>query len=177
MQKLNLKLLVFTLIMSLTPFSRETMRALKGQKDEDIKNLKIESVVKQIYEDVVRFAEKNTETLYRVTMPTPISNNAQTRSVNRMSFGHITMPSSIKQNGGCHNTYGITLDDVLANMEEILTRLQCLFPDCIIEYKKVSLAMGKDKKEYDISTLDERIRPFIDLNQSWTNEYIVIDWS
>jgi hypothetical protein len=152
------------------------MRALKAQKDEEIKNLKIESIVKQIYESVVCFAEKNTETLYRVTMPTPITNHVQPRTV-RMSFGAITMPSSIKQNGGCHPTHGITLDDVLANMEEILTHLRSLFPDCLIEYKKVSLAMGKDKKEYDISTLDERSRPFIDPNQSWTNEYITIDWS
>jgi hypothetical protein len=162
--------------MSLVPFSRETMRALKAQKDEEIKILKIESVVKQIYEDVVRFAEKNTETLYRVTMPTPITNHVQPRTV-RMSFGSIVMPSNIKQNDRCHPIHAITLDDILANMEEILARLRSVFPDCLIEYKKVSLAMGKDKKEYDISTLDERIRPFIDLNQSWTNEYIVIDWS
>ena len=166
--------------MSLVPFSRETMRGLKAQKDEEIKKLKIESIVKQIYQDVVRFAEKNTETLYRVTMLTMHTMQArsvQNHNVNRMSFGHISMPSNIQIPHQVVMTLAVTLEDVLVNMEEILTHLRTLFPDCLIEYKKVSLAMGKDQKEYDISTLDERIRPFIDLNQLWTNEYIVIDWS
>lgn len=171
--------------MSLVPFSRETMRALKSQKDDEIKKMKIESVVKQIYEDAVRFAEKNSETLYQVIMSSNSAQNAlqprtlQTRSVTRVSFGNITLPSNIKQNDRFQSdrVYGISLEDVATNMEEILSHLRSLFPDCLIEYKKVSLAMGKDQKEYDISTLDERIRPFIDLNALWTNEYITIDWS
>lgn len=173
--------------MSLVPFSRETMRALKSQKDDELKKMKIETIVKQIYEDVVRFAEKNPETLYRVTMPSnspPIAQNAiglnaQSRSVNRVSFGYITLPSNIKPNDRIQNdrVYGISLDDVVTNIEDILSHLRSLFPDCLVEYKKVSLAMGIDKKEYDISTLDEKIRPFINVNASWTNEYITIDWS
>jgi hypothetical protein len=46
-----------------------------------------------------------------------------------------------------------------------------------VEYKKVSMARGRDGKDYDISNLDEKLRPFIDTTRAETNEYIVIDWN
>ena len=54
--------------MSLTPFSRENMRDLKAQKDEEAHIMKINSVVKQLYEETVRFAERNEETVYKINI-------------------------------------------------------------------------------------------------------------
>jgi hypothetical protein len=39
------------------------------------------------------------------------------------------------------------------------------------------MARGRDGKDYDISNLDEKLRPFIDTQRAVTKEYIVIDWS
>jgi hypothetical protein len=49
--------------------------------------------------------------------------------------------------------------------------------DCLVEYKKVSMARGRDGKEYDISTLDDKLCAFIDIKQARTEECIVIDWT
>ena len=59
------------------------------------------------------------------------------------------------------------------NMEEILTELQSLFPDCIVKLSK--MCMGNDRKPYDISTIDEKMLPFI--NQKNAFECIVVDWT
>ena len=50
--------------MSLTPFSRETMRDFKAQKDKETHQRAIETVVKEIYVETVRFAELKSETTY-----------------------------------------------------------------------------------------------------------------
>ena len=39
------------------------------------------------------------------------------------------------------------------------------------------MAMGRDGKEYDISNLDDKLRPFIDTSRAQTKEYIIIDWT
>jgi hypothetical protein len=62
-------------------------------------------------------------------------------------------------------------------MEEILTHLRRLFPDCSVEYKKVSMARGRDGIEYDITTMDNILLSFIDVRQGRTEEYIMIDWT
>lgn len=156
--------------MSLIPFSRENMRALKSQKDEEGHQRRLEQVVRNIYTSVVRFAERTTETIYRFRIP-----NGHYNSV------HI--PSTIPSNNHLesHNVmfipFDINKDYIMVNMDEILTRLRSLFPECSVEYKKVSMARGRDGKDYDISNLDEKLRPFIDTTRAETNEYIVIDWN
>lgn len=151
--------------MSLTPFSRENMRALKSQKDEHGHQRRLEEVVRNIYTSAVSFAERNAQTTYRFA----IQNGYQQ---------HITIPSIIPSN---HNLqyipFLINNEYIVENMDEILTRLRSLFPDCSVEYKKVSMARGRDGKDYDISNLDEKLRPFIDTARAETKEYIVIDWS
>lgn len=59
------------------------------------------------------------------------------------------------------------------NMEEILTKLQSLFPGCSVKLSK--MCMGNDRKPYDISTIDEKMLPFINQNNAF--ECIVVDWS
>ena len=147
--------------MSLTPFSRDDMRAFKEQKDEEAHIMKINSVVKEFYEKTVHFAEMNEETVYKI-------------NINR-GYSHIQLPSNSNSLND-HNLH-ITREYVTEHMEEILTHLRSLFPDCSVEYKKVTMARGIDGKEYDISTTDNTIRPFIHMHQARTEECIVIDWT
>ena len=151
--------------MSLTPFSRKNMHTLKSQKDEEGHQRKLEEVVRNIYMSAVYFAERNTETSYRFSFLNGYQNM-------------VNIPSSIPSNHSLqYISFQITKDFIVGNMDEILTRLRSLFPDCSVEYKKVSMARGRDGKDYDISNLDEKLRPFIDTARAQTNDYIVIDWS
>jgi hypothetical protein len=62
---------------------------------------------------------------------------------------------------------------IINNIVEILSGLQKIFPDSLIEYTQV--AKGNDGQMYDISKMDEKMRPFINMNQC--QKYIIIDWS
>lgn len=148
--------------MSLTPFSRENMRTLKSQKDEEGHQRKLEKVVKDIYIAAVRLAEQTTESTYRFIL------------ANNFTCGGVSIPSITSNH---QLSFQITKEYIVENMDEILSRLRILFPECSVEYKKVSMARGRDGKDYDISNLDEKLRPFIDTTRAHTNEYIVIDWS
>lgn len=147
--------------MSLTPFSRNAMRGLKEQKDEEAHIMKINSVVKQLYEETVRTAERSQETLYKI-------------NINR-GYYHIKLPSN--SNSLYYHDLHIPREYVTEHMEEILTHLRSLFPDCVVEYKKVTLARSRDGKEYDVTTMDDKLRAFIDVRQARTEECIVVDWS
>ena len=147
--------------MSLTPFSRNAMRGLKEQKDEEAHIMKINSVVKQLYEETVRTAERSQETLYKI-------------NINR-GYYHIKLPSN--SNSLYYHDLDIPRQYVTEHMEEILTHLRSLFPDCVVEYKKVTLARSRDGKEYDVTTMDDKLRAFIDVRQARTEECIVVDWS
>lgn len=151
--------------MALIPFSRETMRSLKAQKDDEINVMKIDYVVNQIYCTAVHLAETKADTMYRFIIVAGNNN-----------YGTITIPSSLPSNAHRH-TLQIISENIVTNMEEILARLRSLFPGCLVEYKKVSMATGRDGKEYDISALDDKVRPFIDTSRARINEYIVIEWS
>jgi hypothetical protein len=63
------------------------------------------------------------------------------------------------------------------NITDILSALQVLFPECLIEYKNQCL--GLDGKWYDISLIDDMMKQFIDMkkNRIQTQKNIVIDWS
>jgi hypothetical protein len=150
--------------MSLIPFSRENMRSLKSQKDEEGHQRRLEEVVRNIYTSVVCFAERNTETIYRFAIQNGYQQN-------------VSIPSTIPSNHYQSIQFQITKEFIVGNMDEILTRLRSLFPECSVEYKKVSMARGRDGKDYDISNLDEKLRPFIDTARAETKEYIVIDWN
>lgn len=59
------------------------------------------------------------------------------------------------------------------NKDDIISNLKTLFPDCSIDYKMLS--RGNDGKMYDITNIDEKMRPFI--NRQHDQVHIVIDWS
>ncbi|NDB83916.1 MAG: hypothetical protein EB127_14515 [Alphaproteobacteria bacterium] len=147
--------------MSLTPFSRENLRFLKAQKDEEGHQRKLEQITREIYTNAVQLAERKSESVYRYILTD--------------NYNSVYIPSMFHHLQAI--LFPITKEYIVGNMDEILSRLRTLFPDCSVEYKKVALAMGRDGKEYDILSLDEKLRPFIDISRAQTKEYIVIDWS
>ncbi|NDH69094.1 MAG: hypothetical protein EBY22_14575 [Gammaproteobacteria bacterium] len=60
-----------------------------------------------------------------------------------------------------------------ADLPDILSQLQILFPDCTVTFQ--SMMLGPDGKLYDISTMDAHLLPLI--NSRLNQEFIVIDWS
>jgi len=77
--------------------------------------------------------------------------------------------------------YQIRFPTYEKNIIDILSALQVLFPECLVEYKNQCL--GLDGKWYDISLIDEMMKQFINLKNNkkgssiQTHKYIVIDWS
>ena len=63
------------------------------------------------------------------------------------------------------------------NITDILSALQLLFPDCLVEYK--NQCQGLDGKWYDISLIDDLMKTFIDMKNGriQTQKNIIIDWS
>ena len=53
--------------MSLTPVSREHLRSLKTQRDEEIRIENINNYVRNIYSSVINKAQTSTDTYYRTT--------------------------------------------------------------------------------------------------------------
>lgn len=151
--------------MPLEPFSRANMRLLKEQKDEEGHQRKLEEVVRNIYTSAVSFAERNAETTYRFAIQNGYQQN-------------VVIPSTIPSNHNLQSIpFQINREYIVKNVDDILSHLRSLFPGCSVEYKKVSMAMGRDGKEYDISNLDDKLRPFIDTARAQIKEYIIIDWS
>lgn len=64
-------------------------------------------------------------------------------------------------------------DFILRNIQVILENLEQLFPDCSV--KHTLMARGRDRKMYDIATIDDSKLPLV--NHVEPNSYIVIDWS
>jgi hypothetical protein len=145
--------------MSLTPFSRDALRALKALNDK----LKLEEAIKIIYYSVLSHAETTPETVFSFNL-----NSTGAMFVSNKSIGY----SSI-----LNRPFQITAAYIKENMEEILAGLRRFFPDCSVEYKEVSIATGRDGKEYDISKLDDIFIPLISGRPVVTNQSVIIDWS
>ena len=148
--------------MSLTPFSRDALHALKALNDK----LKLEEAIKIIYYSVLSHAETKPETVFSFNL-----NFTGAMFVSNKSIGH----SSILN--GSNTAVQITAAYIRENMEEILAGLRGFFPGCSVEYKEVSIARGRDGKEYDISKLDDIFIPLISGRPVVTNQSVIIDWS
>jgi len=130
---------------ALTPMTRDEMRSLKAQTDEKNRLRGVEQYVKTMYESVIQTARTSTKTQWRAEF---------------------------------HNGQGSTALDgkfIITNIDDVLRGLQVLFPDCSVEFKTVTMAMGPDGQMHDISTLDEKALMFIGNRQ--VKQCISIDWS
>ena len=132
---------------ALVPISRDTMKILKAQKDEEVRQVGIFGIINIIYSRAKRIAETTDDLSYKYPIP--------------LNQGHSAMipPSQ-------------SAEFYTANMDHILKGLRDLFPGCSV--LNTTLSRGQDGKFYDISNMDERVRPFI--NTQHSQKYIVIDW-
>jgi hypothetical protein len=131
------------------PISRESLRGLKAQREEEERLRQISVTVNHIYNSAVQTASMKGETSYKHEIPRLLGDNRF--RVNR------TLTSDIYE----------------TSMGEIISELQSLFPDCSV--KHTTLTMGQDGKMYDVSEMAASVLPFINKQQS--KEYIVVDWS
>jgi len=130
---------------ALTPMTRDEMRSLKARTDEENRLRKVEQNVKIMHGFIIQTAKTSTKTQWRAEF---------------------------------HNgDGGQALDGkfIITNVDDILRGLQSLFPDCSVEFKSVTMAMGPDRQMHDISTLDEKALMFIGNRQ--VKQCITIDWS
>lgn len=116
--------------------SRDAMRGLKAQTDEEIRIRDVNRIVTNIYNSAVNSAKTNETTCYKFT---------------------------IQHNATFYKT----------NMTHILQALQALFPDCLVEHRRV--VCGRDGKLHDVPNMDEAALSFI-LGLP-IQEAIVIEWS
>jgi len=152
--------------MSLTPFSREEMRAFKAQKDAEGHDLKLDFIVKDIYLKTVQYAERNSETLYVLKVGRICTHNGM---VHRNVYVPSNIIQNIHRNGDTTIQFDITPEFIVENIEEILKRLRSIFPGCSVDYKKTTVAIDRDGKEYYMSTFDDSIYQLIDVRHSRTD--------
>lgn len=129
--------------MSLTPLTRAAMREIKAAKDEELNK------IKRVKIDAIIKA------IY----------------ANALKFAEVSEVTEYKVHIGPYGVGGLSKEFIVENMKEILRILQPLFPDSVVEYKKLILA--RTGIEYDVSSIGQ----YIDNEKARTEEYIMIDWT
>lgn len=138
-----------------TPVSSEYMRSLKAKNDEMKRLAEIEKWIKNIYNQALNAATTSGDTSYRFELPD--DQHAFIRNVVALKKD-MTIPHQ---------------DFFRTNVQDILRGLQCLFPDCNVE--RTTLSRGQDGNMYDITKIDDKLLPFINVQAN--KDYIIIDWS
>jgi len=121
--------------------TRDKLLSLKAKKDEEVRQNRIEQIVKTIYANAVRVAEETARSSYEHQVP-------------------------------LSNVYSTSRDPCpfhMDNMNEILTRLQKLFPDAVVNKKR--LIMSQNKILYEHARIDSADALLL------CELYIVIDWT
>lgn len=144
--------------MPFVPVDRMTLLSMKAMKDEADRRKEIDDLIASIYKQVIYVATNSTRTSFQQVVPR--------NSVPRGRVQHLPVGRGNSENTEMHPLYK-------ANMEEILRRLQELFPDSLVSH--TLMAQGTDGIMYDISRLDDTALPFV--NQTLSQSYINIDWS
>jgi hypothetical protein len=121
------------------------MRGLKAQKDEEARLKRISMSVTTIYGMAIRKAETTTDTSYQ----------------------HMLGPTLYR------NQVAPEIIFYRENMPDIIANLESLFPGCTVTH--TTLTRGHDGKMYDISKMDEKVIPFVNMQEN--QESIVINWS
>ena len=134
--------------MSLTPILREKLRGLKAEEEEKNRLEQISKCVNDLYRSAVHTAKKSRDTMYSYSLPRFSTDKKTGIAIPEPEF---------------HRD----------NMNDILSNLRTLFPDCSVTYTQ--FARGQDGNMYDISKMDEKVLAFIDKRHN--QDCIVIDWS
>lgn len=131
----------------LTPYSRNALRGLKAQVDEENRLLRIGRIIGNIHSSAVNQARTTQNTMYKYLVPEP---------------GHLYPP----------NDEGVFYKE---NIGDILECLKELFPDCSVKFTTITMAMGNDRKMHDVSDMGEKALAFV--NNVQKTSYIIIDWA
>jgi len=154
--------------MPLTPMSRDSMLTIKAKNDEADRRSLVDKIVTAIYRCAISIAARANSTMLQY----PLQRNASPQQLQLERGRHaISIHQQPQYNFPDYVEAGTAF--YTANMPDILSNLQELFPGCSVTH--TNLTMGHDGNMYDISKLDESVKPFI--NQQASREYIVIDWS
>jgi hypothetical protein len=136
------------------PISRETMRKLKGETDEEDRLKRIDSIVLAVYTAATRQARTSSDTIYRYQIP----------ATNRVLIGERYVTQEVASQLGIS-----PCDFHEKNIPEILTRLRHLFPECIVVMKYYMV--GQDGSLSELPS--ENLLPFV----YKTMLELIVDWS
>jgi hypothetical protein len=141
------------------PYSRDSMRGLRNAMDEKFRVAGVNRIVNEIYSAAVHIARTTANSMYQHLIPRasiyPIPSN--------MRSANLTVRDPRNDDEKFY----------ISNMYDILKGLRALFPECSVEYKM--LTRGQDGKMYDITTIDEKMLPFI--NRAHDQAYVIVDWT
>ena len=154
--------------MSLIPITRDELKQLKIQADEEKRKAELASAIKELYDMIVRRATGSTDTNISFNV---IEDAARMRlmDVHQQQKYRQTLQPQLSQ------TFTIIITDEFRG--DVVKGLRELFPDSKIEYKVVVMARAPDGKMHDVSKMDSSVAPFIHASQTKTTKVIDIDWS
>jgi hypothetical protein len=153
--------------MSLIPITRDELKQLKIQADEDKRKAEITSAIKELYDMIVQRATGSTDT------------NAQFKVIEDPNMSRMNAHQIQKYRQSLHQQLSQTSTIVITDefRGDVVNGLRDLFPDSKIEYKVAVMAKAPDGKMYDVSKMDVALTPFIRTSHTQTNKVIDVDWS
>jgi len=150
--------------MSLIPITRDELKQLKIQADEEKRKAELASAIKIMYDMIVHRATGFTDT----KMQFNVIEDANMRQMDMHQQQRYRQTHAQQQ----PLNPSIIITDELRG--DVVSGLRELFPDSKIDYKVAVMARAPDGKMYDVSTMDS---PFIHASQTKTTKVIDIDWS
>jgi len=154
--------------MSLIPITRDELKQLKIQADEEKRKAEIASAIKEMYDMIVRRATGSTDTNLQFN----VFEDARMRQMNvhqQQQYRQMLQQQQQPQ------TPSVIITEELIG--DVVSGLRGLFPDSKIEYRVAVMARAPDGKMYDVSKMDASVTPFIHASQTQTTKVINIDWS
>ena len=150
--------------MSLIPITRDELKQLKTQADEEKRKAEIACAIKELYDMIVRRATGSTDTKMQFKV-------IEDANMGRMNAHQIQQYRQTPQQQLSQQRAVIVTDELIG---DVVSGLRDLFPDSKIEYNVAVLARAPDGKMYDVSKMDS---PFISASQTQKCKILNIDWS
>ena len=150
--------------MSLIPITRDELKQLKIQADEEKRKAELASAIKEMYDMIVRRATGSTDTKMQF-------NVLEDANMHHMDLQQQVQYRKMLAHQQPLNPAIIITDELRG---DVVSGLRELFPDSKIDYKVAVMARAPDGKLYDVSKMDS---PFIHKSQTLTTKVINIDWS
>lgn len=151
--------------MSLIPITRDELKQLKIQADEEKRKAELASAIKEMYDMIVRRASGFTDTKMQF-------NVLEDANMRQMDMHQQQRYRKMHEQQQQPLNPSIIITEELRG--DVVSGLRELFPDSKIDYKVAVMARAPDGKMYDVSTMDS---PFIHASQTQTNKVIDVDWS